>query len=90
MVLKYTMGENDNNRKIIERIKNGKKRELPMQDRFISDLVKNNKSVNIKLINNDNVIGQIKSFDNFSILLSIDKKEVLVYKHAIVYISPNG
>jgi host factor-I protein len=40
------------------------------------------------LTNGFQLKGQVKGFDNFTIILDNDGKQVLVYKHAVSTISP--
>jgi host factor-I protein len=42
----------------------------------------------IFLINGYQIKGQIRSFDNFTILLDVEGRQQLVYKHAVSTIIP--
>lgn len=42
----------------------------------------------IFLVNGYQIKGSVRSFDNFTILLDVDGKQQLVYKHAISTIVP--
>jgi len=42
----------------------------------------------IFLVNGYQIKGSIRSFDNFTILLDVDGKQQLVYKHAVSTIVP--
>ena len=40
-------------------------------------------------MDNDLLKGYVKGFDNFTVILDSDGKQMLVYKHAITTITPN-
>ena len=62
-------------------------------DKRLSDLLKQAKKQNkteiiLYLMNGVPLRGKVLSFDNFTILLEIDKKQNLIYKHAISTLVP--
>lgn len=59
-----------------------------LQDNFLNQIRKENVQTTIFLINGYQIKGNIRSFDNFTILLDVDGKQQLVYKHAISTIIP--
>lgn len=59
-----------------------------LQDNFLNNIRKENISVVIYLTNGGQLRGNIKAFDNFTILLESGGKLQLVYKHAVATISP--
>jgi host factor-I protein len=59
-----------------------------LQDIFLNQVRKDNIMVTIFLTNGFQFKGAVKGFDNFTIVLEIDGKQNLVYKHAISTIIP--
>ena len=59
-----------------------------LQDNFLNQIRKENMFSTIFLVNGYQIKGSIRSFDNFTILLDVDGKQQLVYKHAISTIVP--
>jgi host factor-I protein len=59
-----------------------------LQDNFLNGIRKENIGVVIYLTNGSQLRGNVKAFDNFTILLESGGKLQLVYKHAVSTISP--
>jgi host factor-I protein len=59
-----------------------------LQDNFLNQLRKENILATIFLVNGYQIKGSIRSFDNFTVLLDVDGKQQLVYKHAVSTIIP--
>jgi len=59
-----------------------------LQDNFLNQIRKENMPSTIFLVNGYQIKGSIRSFDNFTILLDVDGKQQLVYKHAVSTIVP--
>jgi host factor-I protein len=59
-----------------------------LQDHFLNITRKDKIEINIFLINGVPIKGKVLSFDNFTILMEVDKKQNLIYKHAISTIVP--
>lgn len=59
-----------------------------LQDIFLNNARKNKTSVSIYLTNGFLIKGYVKGFDNFTVILDSDGKQMLVYKHAITTITP--
>ncbi len=59
-----------------------------LQDNFLNQIRKENMLSTIFLVNGYQIKGSVRSFDNFTILLDVDGKQQLVYKHAISTIVP--
>lgn len=59
-----------------------------LQDVFLNQARKGHISVIIHLINGFQLKGQVRGFDNFTIVLDSDGKQILVYKHAVSTVSP--
>lgn len=60
-----------------------------LQDLFLNTARKQKLDLTIYLMNGVPVHGKVISFDNFTILLNIDKKQNLIYKHAVSTIVPS-
>ena len=54
-----------------------------LQDIFLNNARKNKIQVIIHLLN-----GFVKGFDNFTVVLNCDDKQMLIYKHSISTITP--
>jgi host factor-I protein len=58
-----------------------------IQDAFLNTLRREKTTVTVYLLNGAKLMGKIKSFDKFSILLESGSQEQLIFKHAISTIS---
>ncbi len=55
-----------------------------IQDAFLNTARRDKHKVTINFLHGgDQLIGRIKSFDKFSILLDVNGKDFLIFKHAI-------
>jgi len=61
---------------------------MPLQDQFLNELIKDQISVSIYLLNGIKLQGQIESFDQFVIVLNGNAPQ-LIYKHSISTIVPS-
>ena len=59
---------------------------LPMQNTFLESIKESKKVVEIHLINGILLKCKILNVDNFSLLVEINSKKSLIYKHSIAYI----
>ena len=59
-----------------------------LQDAFLNQARKENMLTTVFLVNGYQIKGVIRSFDNFTVLLEVDGKQQLVYKHAVSTIIP--
>ncbi|MEW6243392.1 MAG: RNA chaperone Hfq [Bacillota bacterium] len=64
------------------------KSSVNLQDHFLNQLRRENVQAVIYLINGFQLRGSVRAFDNFTVALDSDGKQVLVYKHAISSIYP--
>lgn len=64
------------------------KNNVNLQDVFLNQVRKDNASITIFLMNGFQLRGQVKGFDNYTIVLDTDGKQQLIYKHAISTIIP--
>ena len=59
---------------------------LPMQNIFLESIKESKKVVEMHLINGVLLKCKILNVDNFSLLVEINSKKSLIYKHSIAYI----
>jgi len=59
-----------------------------LQDIFLNGARKNKIPLTLYLINGFQLKGNVTGFDNFTVVLNCDGKQMMVYKHAISTISP--
>ena len=59
-----------------------------LQDQFLNSARKEKCDITIFLMNGVPIKGKVLSFDNFTILLDVDKKQNLIYKHAVSTVAP--
>ena len=65
------------------------KTQINLQDSFLNQLRRESQSVTLFLINGYQLRGVIKAFDNFTVVLEVEGKQQMVYKHAISTIVPS-
>ena len=61
---------------------------INLQDTFLNRVRKENIGVTIHLVNGFQIKGNVKGFDNFTVVLDVMGKQQMVYKHAISTITP--
>ncbi len=61
---------------------------INLQDTFLNQARKENMLTTVFLVNGYQIKGVVRSFDNFTILLEVEGKQQLVYKHAVSTIIP--
>ena len=59
---------------------------LPIQNVFLENIKESKKVVEIHLINGILLKCKILNTDNFSLLVDLNNKKSLIYKHSIAYI----
>jgi len=64
------------------------KPQINLQDAFLNQVRKESIPVTIFLINGFQLKGMVRGFDNFTVILESDGKQMMVYKHAISTVSP--
>jgi host factor-I protein len=64
------------------------KQSSSLQDIFLNTARKEKIDITIYLMNGVPIKGKVLSFDTFTILLDVDKKQNLIYKHAISTLAP--
>ena len=63
---------------------------INVQDGFFYQLRKDNTLVEVVLLSEKKRVGRIRRFDKFAIVLDVDGREELIYKHAIASVSIVG
>jgi host factor-I protein len=61
---------------------------INIQDHFLNQLRKESIPVTVYLTNGFQIRGQIKAFDNFTIIVESEGRQQMVYKHAISTFAP--
>ncbi len=64
------------------------KNQMNLQDAFLNQVRKDKIPVTIFLVNGFQIKGMVKGFDNFTVIVELDQKQQLVYKHAISTVAP--
>lgn len=64
------------------------KSQINLQDVFLNQVRKDKIAVTIYLVNGFQIKGMVKGFDNFTVIVELDGKQQLVYKHAISTVAP--
>jgi host factor-I protein len=64
------------------------KSQLNLQDAFLNQVRKDKAPVTIYLVNGFQIKGIVKGFDNFTVIVEMEQRQQLVYKHAISTIAP--
>lgn len=59
-----------------------------LQDIFLNNARKSKVLLTIHLMNGFQLKGFVKGFDNFTVILDCDGKQMMIYKHSISTISP--
>lgn len=61
---------------------------MNIQDLFLNQLRREKTNVVIEMLDGKKIVGSIKSFDNFCILVQTPMEQILIYKHALSKITP--
>jgi host factor-I protein len=61
---------------------------INIQDAFLNQLRKDNVPVTVYLTNGFQIRGQVRAFDNFTIVIDSDGRQQMIYKHAISTFTP--
>lgn len=59
-----------------------------LQDAFLNQVRKEGIQTTVYLINGFQLKGVVKGFDNFTVVLDSDGKQMLIYKHAMSTVTP--
>ena len=61
---------------------------INLQDALLNQVRKENVTVTIHLVNGFQLKGNVRGFDNFTVILDSMGKQQMVYKHAISTVTP--
>lgn len=61
---------------------------INVQDGFFYQLRKDNTPVEVILLSEKKRIGRIKRFDKYAVVVEVEGREEMIYKHAIASVSP--
>ena len=61
---------------------------MNLQDIFLNQVRKERINVTVFLTNGFRMTGAIKGFDNFAVIMEVEGRQQLIYKHAISTVSP--
>ncbi|HHV16267.1 MAG TPA: RNA chaperone Hfq [Gelria sp.] len=64
------------------------KNQINLQDAFLNQLRKEKTPVTIFLVNGFQIKGIVRGFDNFTVVVELEQRQQLIYKHAISTIAP--
>ncbi|HHY60698.1 MAG TPA: RNA chaperone Hfq [Clostridia bacterium] len=64
------------------------KAQANIQDVFLNQVRKENIPVTVFLVNGFQLKGMVRGFDNFTVILEVDGKQQMIYKHAISTLAP--
>jgi len=56
---------------------------INIQDGYLFQGLKDGRPMRLELITGRTLVGRIRRFDRFAVILEVDGRELLVYKHAI-------
>jgi host factor-I protein len=65
------------------------KQQVNLQDFILNQVRKEGTPVTIYLVNGFQSKGVVRGFDNFTVILEVDGKQQMVYKHAISTVMPH-
>ena len=63
-------------------------KQINLQDTFLNKVRKENVPILVYLVNGFQIRGTVVGFDNFTVILEVENKQQMIYKHAISTISP--
>jgi host factor-I protein len=66
------------------------KHNINIQDGFLFQNLKEAQDMYVELITGRHLVGKLKRFDRFAVVIESKGKEILVYKHAISTITTAG
>lgn len=66
------------------------KHNINIQDGFLFQNLKEAQNMFVELVTGRHLVGKLKRFDRFAVVIEAKGKEILVYKHAISTITTAG
>lgn len=61
---------------------------INLQDSFLNQVRKENVAVTVHLVNGFQIKGNVRGFDNFTVIIDSMGKQQMIYKHAISTLAP--
>lgn len=61
---------------------------INLQDSFLNQVRKENVAVTVHLVNGFQIKGNVRGFDNFTVIIDSMGKQQMIYKHAISTVVP--
>ena len=62
---------------------------INLQDSFLNQVRKENVAVTVHLVNGFQIKGNVRGFDNFTVIIDSMGKQQMIYKHAISTVTPS-
>jgi host factor-I protein len=63
------------------------KHNINIQDGYLFQSLKEGQTMHLELITGRHLLGRLKRFDRFAVVLETEGREILIYKHAIATIT---
>jgi host factor-I protein len=63
------------------------KHNINIQDGYLFQSLKEGQTMYLELVTGRSLLGRLKRFDRFAVVLESEGREILIYKHAIATIS---
>ena len=63
------------------------KHNINIQDGYLFQSLKEGQTMSLELITGRQLLGRMRRFDRFAVVLETEGKEILIYKHAIATIA---
>ncbi|HYU35885.1 MAG TPA: RNA chaperone Hfq [Thermoanaerobaculia bacterium] len=63
------------------------KHNINIQDGYLFQSLKEGQTMYVELITSKSLLGRLKRFDRFAVVIESEGKEILIYKHAIATIA---
>jgi host factor-I protein len=63
------------------------KHNINIQDGYLFQSLKEGQTMVLELVTGSHLLGRLKRFDRFAVVIESDAKEILIYKHAIATIA---
>jgi host factor-I protein len=76
------------NEQIEETVENKTHKSLNLQDVFLNSVRRDKTMITVFLVNGFQLRGSVKGFDNYVILMEVEGKVNMIYKHAVSTIVP--
>jgi host factor-I protein len=63
------------------------KHNINIQDGYLFQSLKEGQTMSLELVTGSTLLGRLKRFDRFAVVIETQGKEILIYKHAIATIA---